>query len=68
MINNVKELRKATRHDWIEQLDDLKAVPIIMIAITEENNMVILNKEDNPYTAVGYLEEAKNIILMGDEV
>jgi len=68
MNDNIKEFRKSSRHDWIEQLDKVGADPLIIIAVSEEGGMVVINKSDDTMKAVGLLEMAKMQMVLREEI
>lgn len=68
MTDNIREIRQATRHDWIKELDRMGADPLIIVAVNADEELVILNKLENPMEAIGFLEAAKINLAIGEDV
>ena len=64
MSDNVKEFKQSPEQRIAKDLAAIGAEPLIVIAVSEEEGMVVINRAGNPMEAIGFLEAAKVSMIM----
>ena len=67
MNDNVETHPVFRNQSIVRELKDIKATALIIVAATEDDELIVLNKLDNPFTAVGMLHKAMSIVMYGEE-